>query len=356
MGIRAWKAPAALLLALCGVAHAAFAEEDWNAEESGEQDWGAHEPSWIPSLSFGFDTFDYKTTNSVVNMVNPPFWQGVGTNSERELQLLTDGELMGPILAAWPGHPRPFASVGFQFSPFASDNIYQNGLLRGDAETDITQFLSLLNSQVYRPAGGNGCLDTTPPSCDTREPQDFDGQGSQIEAKFKTSWHAALGAAFTFPMGESLLLQVKPSIAYNVDQIDMTGTITTVTENPSNTWVDPNIPEYTIHRGGASSTATNHSLGPGLELAVALSRSRPIRASLFVDTRFLWLLGNPTTSFSDSVQGLSICRDSQPGPGAVPGCLAANGDPPVAHYSVRRDSFSFRAGAGVRLSWVGFSD
>jgi hypothetical protein len=312
---------AAVLLSLFAAAHGALAEE--YAEE---EDWTANEPRWIPSLSFGFDTFDYKTDSSVTNSVNPPSQEGAGATSNRQIQLLTDGELMGPIFEGLPGHPRLFAGAGIQFNPFSSDTIFQTGHLGGNPanpEDDIGKFQTLLAGEIAA-----GCLNFTPPACSTRKPTDFDGQGSDIEANFKQSWHAALGVAFTFPVGEDLLLQLKPSIAYNVDKIDMTGTMTTVTENDPSTWPDPNIPQYTVHRGGASSSTTDHSLGPGLELALALSRSRPIRASLFADTRFLWLVSDPTTTFSDG----------------------------VARYEIHRDSFGFRAGAGVRLSWVGFGE
>ena len=52
---------------------------------------------------------------------------------------------------------------------------------------------------------------------------------------------------------------------------------------------------------------------------------RPVRVSLYADARFLWVLGDRTTTFSDS----------------------------VATYDVRRDGFGIRGGAGLRFSWVG---
>jgi len=299
---------------LCGAAHGALAQEE---------DPESEEPRWIPSLSFRFDTFNYETDSSIVNLVNPPAWQGAGSSSKRELQFLGGGELLGPTLEALPGRPRIFASAGLQFNPFSSDTLVGFGEQRGDTALAITQFQSALKADILR-----HCLEFNPPACLTAEPGDFVGQGSTIEAKFQQSWYASLGLAFGFPLGEDMLLQVKPSIGYNVDHIDFSGSITTVTQNPSDTWANPNIPEYTVHRGSASASTTDHSVGPGLELGLALSRSaRPLRPTLFADTRFLWLIGDPTTTFQDS----------------------------VARYSVHRESFSFRAGAGVRLSWVGFA-
>ena len=303
-----------MLLALCLVRHTASAQEEWEAEE----------PRWIPSLSFRFDTFDYNTDTSVVNHLNPPAQEGVETNSNHELQFLSGGELQGPMFEGLPGRPRLFAGAGMQFNPFSSDAIFRAGEQRGDTELAIVQFQSLLMSDIAA-----GCLTFDPPVCVTAEPGDFEGQGSEIKAKFKQSWYAAIGVAFSFPVGESLLLQVKPSIAYNLDQIKMTGEITTVTENDSSTWADPNVPEWTVHRSSGNASTTDHSLGPGIELDLDLFRSaRPLRASLYADARFLWLLGDRTTTFSDS----------------------------LATYEVHRDPFGIRAGAGVRFSWVGFDD
>ena len=304
-----WLVPSALLLCLTSGPAA--------AQERPE----LREPAWIPSLSFRFDTFDYQTDSSVVNLINPPAQQGGKDKTDRELLFLGDLELMGPVLFKnFPGRPRLFVSGGVQFDPFSSDDIFRLGNQQVDTELDIRRFQTLRAADIRR-----GCLNQVPPTCATMEPEDFEGQGSEIEAAFQPSWFAELGVAFGFPLTSSVLLQVKPSIAYNADRIDFTGTMKTVTENPP-PWTVPDIPDFTVNRSDATVTATDHSLGPGLELGVVLFRSaRPLRVSLYGDVRFLWLLGDRTTQFSD----------------------------PVASYEVTRDPFAIRAGAGVRLSWVG---
>jgi hypothetical protein len=177
-------------------------------------------------------------------------------------------------------------------------------------------------------------------------PQTFVGEGSTIDAEFQNlSWSAALGVAFTFPVADSMLLELKPSLAYNIDRIDMSGMFTTVLDT-GDTIDAPNgvtyrlpsdprfgqvvqVPEWLVFQGQASERVTQHSLGPGLELGLVLFRSsRPVRATLYADARFLWLLGDDTTTFGDS----------------------------VARYTVRRDPFEIRGGAGLRLSWVGFDE
>jgi len=56
--------------------------------------------------------------------------------------------------------------------------------------------------------------------------------------------------------------------------------------------------------------------------------TRPVRISVFGQVQGLWLVSDRTNSFTDS-----------------------DG---IASYSVVREDFIFRGGAGIRFSWVGF--
>jgi hypothetical protein len=346
MGMRAWKPPAmarfrlvappsprrarrsgwlagpaaALLLALCSIGHGAWAEDEWVEEE----------PSWVPSLRFGFDTFEYSTQATVENTLNPPKNQGTQNSKQRLFMFQLGGELMGPMLGEFPGHPRLFVQAGVQFKPFSSDSIFQIGV-DADPEKAVNDFqINLANAKARFP--------NTPDNWPLL-PETFTGEGSTIDADFQNvSWSGALGVAFTFPVADSALLELKPSIAYNIDRIDMSGSITTVLDTGETKliFVDlpgpgresfQSVPVLEVNRGAASTSVTQHSLGPGIELGLVLFRSsRPIRASLYADARFLWLLSSPNTSFSDS----------------------------ISSYSVHRDPFEIRGGAGVRFSWVGF--
>jgi hypothetical protein len=225
---------------------------------------------------------------------------------------------MGPAFEGLPGHPRLFVRGGVGFKPFSSDNIFNTGDIDGSAEDDIDGFQTRLEQEIAR-----RCEDNIPSDCSTAEPGEFEGQGGRIDADLLSpSWYAALGIAFNVPIAKSLLLQVKPSVAYSGEKIDLVGWMTTVTE--------PSPEMFEVFRSAVDITTTDHSLGAGLELALALFRSvRPVRTSLYADVRFLWLLSDPTTTFSDS-QGL-------------------------ASYTVTRDEFRVRGAAGVRFSWMGFA-
>lgn len=297
----------AALLALCLVSLGAAAEE---AEE-------AKEPAWIPSLNFGFETFRSDTTSTVENFVNPPAQEGTQTVSNQQPLFQLGGELQGPMVEALPGRPRPFVQAGFALNPFSSDTVFSVGVI-GTPEDTIGVFYNQLALSIKE----RKCDVRNPPTCPTREPGDFDGQGSQITASFlNPSWYASLGVAFNVPISRKLLFQVRPSLAYSGENVELVGHLTTVTE--------PAPEVFEVTRSVATKSETYHNLGAGLELALDLFRAtRPIATALYVDARVLWLISDPTLSFSD--------------------------DAGVAAYEVSRDNFTLRGGAGVRFSWKGF--
>jgi hypothetical protein len=281
------------------------------------------EPAWIPSIDFAFDYFAYDADATVENNVNPPLVDGTQNSPNNQLILQLGGELMGPAFEALPGHPRLFVRGGAGLKPFSSDNIFQIGDIRGDTEQEIEQFERRRAQDLER-----NCEDAIPPACSTKDavlgaPEGFDNIGSEIEVDLlNPSWYASLGVAFEVPLAKNLLLQVKPSVAYSGEKIDMVGWMTTVTEPAPET--------FEVYRSAAETTITDHHLGAGLELALALFRDlRPVRTSIFVDARFLWLLSDPTTTFSDELG--------------------------LATFTVDRDEFAIRGGAGIRFSWMGFA-
>jgi hypothetical protein len=298
------------LLALCLAGHAVSAEE-------------VEEPAWIPSIDFAFDYFAFDADATVENHVNPPLVQGTQNSPNNQLIFQLGGELLGPMFEGLPGRPRLFIRGGAGLKPFSSDNIFQIGDIRGSVEGEIETFYRRRAQDIE-----SGCEDAIPSFCSTKEPvlgqpDGFDSIGSEIEVDLlNPSWYASLGVAFHVPLATNLLLQVKPSVAYSGEKIDMVGWLTTVTE--------PSPEVFEVYRSAAQTTITDHHLGAGLELALVLFREiRPVRTSLFVDARFLWLLSDPVTRFSDPLG--------------------------VATFTVDRDEFGIRGGAGIRFSWMGLA-
>jgi hypothetical protein len=290
---------------------------------------GPREPRWIPSLDVGMETFDYNTTTTVRNFVNPPAWTGTQKEAARQLMVRIGGELLGPAMEDLPGKPRLFVQGGVQLQTFSSDLIFEIGDPGVENEPEV-------GIAGYVRAGNFRGLDL---------PGAFDGQGSDVLGRFDNpSWYAGLGVAFSMPISTNLLLQFKPSIQYSVEEIDLPSRFTTVDEPvpaldpfPCGTLQNraPCLREFFAHRSAASASTTDHSVGAGLEIAVVLFRNvRPIRVSLYTEARFMWLVSGSTTTFGDS-NGIDPNRS-------------------IASYSVERDSFGIKGGGGVRFSWVGF--
>ena len=61
----------------------------------------------------------------------------------------------------------------------------------------------------------------------------------------------------------------------------------------------PHTREFEIRESDAKFSTTDHSIGPGLEVATAFRSVRPIRILLFGQVRALWLVGSTTISFTD---------------------------------------------------------
>ncbi|MCH8082608.1 MAG: hypothetical protein IH885_00070 [Myxococcales bacterium] len=309
----------AAFVALLFFAISARADENEPVVESEEGE--ISEPSWIPSIDVGFETFDYNVDSTVQNFTNDPTaWVGTEHEAERQLMFRIGGELMGPAFEDLPGRPRLFVQGGVQLRTFSSDQIFGIGNPKGLKQPAVTMQPEV-DIRIYNRLGNFKGKNL---------PTDFLGQGSTIFGRFQDpSWYAAVGVSFSVPIARNLLLQIKPSLEYSLEKIDFDGRFTTVNElNPHEDPPDGAATrDFFIDRSSGSQTTTDHSIGAGLELALVLFRNvRPIRVSLYTEARFMWLLGDTTTTWGDQ----------------------------VASYSVMRDDFGIKGGGGIRLSWVGY--
>jgi hypothetical protein len=285
------------------------------------------EPAWIPSLDFGFEGFRYDVDTTILNLDNPDLddpksWSDAQGGSVHQLVIRIGGELMGPMFEDLPGRPRLFVQGGAGFSMFSGEDVFEVG------KPDVAYQPEDGIAKYYEVGAG-----------DNDYPFEFKGQGSWFNANFQDpSWYAGLGIAFSLPTSGELLYYIKPSVQYSVQEIDFTGRWTAVEETSPPGTVDPvpycgtrpNLPPcvrtFEIHESDAKLSTTDHSVGPGLEVAVGFLSTRPIRISLFGQVRALWLVSGTTNSYTDG----------------------------VASYRIERDGFVFKGGAGIRLSWVGF--
>ena len=294
------------------------------------------EPAWIPSIEHGFEGFSYDVEATVMNLSHPDpddpqHRSGTQIGSVNQLVFRIGGELMGPMFEDLPGRPRLFVQGGAGFSAFSSENIFEIGKpdVPFEPQADIDTYLR----------NGPGANEL---------PFGFKGQGSRLNPEFRDpSWYAGLGIAFSVPISSDLLLYIKPSVQYSMEEIDFNGKLKTVVETtppgtpvdpdpcgtvtpPRQPWRPPCNRTFDPRQSNANFSTTDHSIGAGLEVAMAFRSTRPIRFSLFGQVRALWLVSGTTNSFTD------------PGP---------NG---AASYRIVRDGLVFKGGIGLRWSWVGF--
>ena len=289
------------------------------------------EPAWIPSIEVGFEAFGYDVDTTITNLRGESPRTETQPESPSQLVFRIGGELMGPMFEDLPGRPRLFVQGGVGFRT-SSEEIFQIGF----SDTRLEPEASV---ERYHFSGAG----------DKDLPFDFEGQGAELDAKLLDPlWYAGLGIAFSVPTSGGMLFYFKPSVQYSAEEIDFTGNITTVEETSPPGTVDPDpcgpffddpradppfvAPPcnrtFDLLRGSANFSTTDHSIGPGLEVAMAFQPFHPIRISVFAQVRALWLVSDSTTSYTDP-QG-------------------------IATYTVERDDLVFRGGAGVRFSWVGF--
>jgi hypothetical protein len=287
------------------------------------EDEESPEPSWIPSVEVGFEAYSYDVDATIINLGDPTFLSETQPEQAGQILFRIGGELMGPMFEDLPGRPRLFVQGGVGIPTFLNDRVFDLGNPDDPTEPE---------------AGIAGYLDSGPGQRDL--PADFEGQGSWLDADLQNpTWYAGLGIAFSVPTSTGLLFYIKPSVQYSMEDIDFEGKLKAVFDenpgavdpDPCGTSQDPPVQclhEFTIRESHANFSTTDHSIGPGLEVAMAFLSSRPIRISLFAQVRALWLVSDKTNSVTDP-----------------------NG---VASYSVERNDFFFKGGAGIRLSWVGF--
>lgn len=199
------------------------------------------------------------------------------------------------------------------------------------------------------------------------------GVGSRTISTIDTLvYGASLGIAFPFEL-RGRKLWIKPSFAWLSYEIQVEGIVeaglkddaplaalyqsTSIrdctyvpnTTNPMSASCDG------ISLAGSGYRRRFNGIGPGLELEMEAARWGPVGASLYIDARAYSVLGNRTISFSDSV------TYNQPvGGGPLPIPTAGRvvrppipADTYTANWSHSVDPWIFRAGVGIRFSWLG---
>jgi len=142
---------------------------------------------------------------------------------------------------------------------------------------------------------------------------------------------ASVGVSIPFEIGD-WRISIKPSARYLKQKINFTGIVLDAERE-----VFPGLPPtITVQLYGDDSLDV-HAVGPGLEIEVDAARVGSLSASVFISGGAYNVLSDRSVSFSNTVQ------DNQ-GEGVYRGFWTAKIDPWI-----------YRANAGFRVKWLGFS-
>ncbi len=298
-----------LLGALALIAVALVCAPVWADEEEEEASPTVAEPNldgpdlWIPSLSIGFLMHVQDQDARVIS--------GLGANSANST---TDGlaspgfrfdvSLATPALFESELEPRIFAQVGAQvileeeFTAYRSIDSYSPGLSPPVPSAVIGANCGI-SENPFDPITG----------CTIR---------NRVETQINSQWYVGTGFQIVIPAWQRQV-RLRTAVDYLGQSFSMTGTTSRDIQGRGETVYSSPV-----------SSSTTHAVGASLQGDALVYRWRDLRVSLFLETRFAWIVSGGQQVFSTV--------DSDP----------AN----LTTYSIEPDPFIAQGGGGIRFSWL----
>ncbi|HIF95814.1 MAG TPA: hypothetical protein EYQ54_02085 [Myxococcales bacterium] len=280
-----------LLGSLLGGATVAIAAEPGAdaAETDGDGDpakaVNSDNEKWQPSLSMGF-VLSYQdqegSNNAGLGFGDPGTSDGMVSPGFR-----FDASLASPVLfesLVGPFAPRVFAQVG-------------------------TQLLLEDNFVAWR------SIFTPPATSTTNE--------TLVKSSVDSQWYLGVGLEFLIPAGERDI-RLRTSVDYMSQTLSASGTSDSTTRQSGNT--------VERHYESPVAETTNHALGVGVAAEADVYSWRDMRVSLFLETRFAWLMDQNTMTLR-----------------------AVSADPldlDFSEFTVTPGAFIAQGGGGIRIRWV----
>jgi len=261
---------------------------------------------WIPSLAVGVDvqsqTFSGVVDSEIRGLVT-------GDRSFVSANPTLRAEIMSPVLLEIAGRPRLFAHAGWQWGWLVSSD---------------ERFVAKEGSpgDVVIEQGKRG---TAPP------PRNYDGQGSEVDAKVDNGWYAGLGVAFFAPIAD-YDFRIKGSVDYFQQEMSYQGTVHNVICNEvivANAF-RCQLSSQIVQIVDGESSNTLHALGPRVGVELDVAKRGPMALSIFLEGFVYWYLGSRSETF-----------------------IGSNGTDD-ALFSVKSDALVGGGSAGLRVSWRGF--
>ena len=241
---------------------------------------------WQPSLGMGF-VLSYQdqagSNNGGLGFLHPGTSDSIVSPGFR-----FDASLASPVLfesLVGPFAPRVFAQVG-------------------------TQLLLEDNFVAWR------SIFTPPGTSTTNE--------TLVQSSVDSQWYLGVGLEFLIPAGERDI-RLRTSVDYMSQTLSAFGTSDITTKVSGDT-------EET-HYESPVAESTYHALGVGIAAEVDVYTWRDMRVSLFLETRFAWLMDQNTIN----LRAVNVGNPS---------------DPAFSEFSVTPGGFIAQGGGGIRIRWV----
>jgi hypothetical protein len=159
------------------------------------------------------------------------------------------------------------------------------------------------------------------------------GQGSLTEADLKNVMYGATaGISIPIQIGD-WRVSIKPSARYVKRKYEFNGVVLNASRSG---FLSNQPPTSTVELYGRSSLDV-HAVGPGLEIEIDAVRIGSLAGSVFVSGGAYKVLSDRTTKFSGEARNSLDTRDN------------------TATWTAEIDPWFYRANAGFRVKWLGFS-
>lgn len=159
------------------------------------------------------------------------------------------------------------------------------------------------------------------------------------------TWYAGLGVEVTLPF-RNRSFHLRPSLGYMGQSYTVVGSVETFEflRNVS-VFVEESV-------AGSSDRKIVHGFGPAFELGIDFARIGPMAIEFYLETRFAWLIGNRSVSFSDNPEQ-RMCTSTKTDKEGVKFPTLCSTDELAGNFTTSLDQFIAQGGAGLRFTWKG---
>ena len=146
-----------------------------------------------------------------------------------------------------------------------------------------------------------------------------------VQSAVESQWYLGVGLEFLIPAGERDI-RLRTSVDYMSQTLSASGT-SDITSKP-----EAGVTLETHYESPVAET-TNHAVGVGVAAEADVYSWRDMRVSLFLETRFAWLMDQNTIN----LRAVNVGDPSDPG---------------FSDFTVIPGAFIAQGGGGIRIRWV----